>query len=764
MSKPSLLLVDKDPKSRRILEVSLRKAGYEVQLASNSVDAWEFLSQKPYDIVISDLSQEANEAISLLSRTREVSSSHEPIPFIFLTREGQVEEKKRALESGAAELIDRPIYAKEFLIRIKLLLQRQNRSRMEGTAERGAFSGALSDLGVVDLLQTLERGHKTGVITVESDNRRGELYVRNGRVIDASLGRLQGEDAVYRMFLWAEGVYTGEFKNVRHEERIKLSSQGLVLEGMRRLEEWTRLLDGLPPVQHICEVDYPALAERLGELPDEVNAVLRLFDGHRSLLQVIDDADFGAIETLTILGKLYAEGILYDTVQKPTRVKGTIPSLELERWLSGLPPILEAAKEPSGALPSPSEVSSREAGIVESNNSPAVAAEPGLAVKAKPNLAEDAAPTPQSVNEKPTPITVLPANELPKVTPLDWKEPEPVKVEAIKVEAIKAEPVDAEPAKVEPGPVLPVKADSGKVEAKPQPEKEAPKDEEKKPPPPKVSQEEPDDSPKPRMLAAPAPDEEDDDILPPSQGPNRTLYYVLGAVVAVLVLWFALSGGKEKPKKPLATPPKTVPVEPINEPVSEPATSMIATSTSLPMSSSAPSSTSAPASASAPAAPAFPVVLTPAQQQQYEAAVTLGNDQYTAEKYDAAITEYRKALALDPYGNKALRALGNVLYDKGYFAFADDKKPALAITYLDESIKTLELAFEKYPNDASIQFALAAVYEYRSKENNKELTTTLTEDRKKAKVLYESYLKLDPAGAYAADAKTGLTELKKLVP
>jgi CheY-like chemotaxis protein len=702
----------------------LRKAGYEVQLASNSVDAWEFLSQNPYDIVISDLSQESTEAIALLSRSRE-SSATEPVPFIFLTRDGQVEEKKRALEAGASELIDRPIYAKEFLIRIRLLLQKQNRSRMEGTSEHGAFSGALADLGVVDLLQTLERGHKTGVITIESDNRQGELYVRNGRVIDASLGRLRGEDAVYRMFLWTDGVYSGEFKNVRHEENIKLSSQGLVLEGMRRLEEWTRLLDGLPPVQHICEVDYPALAEHLGELPDEVNAVLRLFDGHRSLLQVIDDADFGAIETLTILGKLYAEGILYDTVQKPTRVKGSIPSLELERWLSGLPPILEAGKEAPEALPSPSEVSSSESSTLAGTEPPVVTVEPGLAIKIKQPLAEAPVPTP------------LPSHENLQVAPLQENQPEPVKNTLFDVGIKQLEPIQVEP----------VAAEVAKAEAKPQEEKKAPKEQEEEKAPSKRSDED-HDSPKPRSVAAPTPDE-DDDILPPLQGSGNTMYYVLAAAVAVVVLFFVFSGGKDKTKKPVV-PPKSAPVEvPIAEPVA---------------SSSVPASTSAPTSTSIPAVPTFPVVLTPEQKKQYDDTVSLGNDQYTDAKYDEAIATYRKALSIDPYGNKALRALGNVLYDKGYFAFTDNKEPEVASQFLEESIQILELAAEKHPDDAIIQVTLANVYEYRSREKTKSLTKTLTEDRLRAKLLYELYLKLDPTGASVEDANAGLAALKKLIP
>ena len=131
-------------------------------------------------------------------------------------------------------------------------------------------------------------------------------------MIDAELGRLGGEEAVYRLLVWSEGEFEVEFKNVRRKDVIELSSQGLLMEGMRRVDEWGRLCEQLPPLETVFEVDYRELAERLAEIPDEINGILRLFDGRRTLMQVVDDCDFADLEALNVVSKLYFEGLIYD--------------------------------------------------------------------------------------------------------------------------------------------------------------------------------------------------------------------------------------------------------------------------------------------------------------------------------------------------------------------------------------------------------------------------------------------------------------------
>ena len=168
---------------------------------------------------------------------------------------------------------------------MKILLQRKQRLSLEEKKEsKTKFTGALSDMAVVDLIQTIEISRKSGVIHFSGRRRetRRDLLPGNGKVIDAELGRLSGEDAVYRLLIWTDGEFEVEFKNVRRKDVIELSTQGLLMEGMRRIDEWGRMLEQLPPLETVFELDYKELAERLAELPDEINGILRLFDGRRA--------------------------------------------------------------------------------------------------------------------------------------------------------------------------------------------------------------------------------------------------------------------------------------------------------------------------------------------------------------------------------------------------------------------------------------------------------------------------------------------------
>ena len=150
-------------------------------------------------------------------------------------------------------------------------------------------------------------------------------------MIDAEAGTLQGEDAVYRLLTWSEGEFEVVFRTVRRREAITMSSQGLLMEGMRRLDEWSRLLEQLPPLSHRFEIDTPELAARLGEVPDDNNVILRLIDGKRSLIEVIDGSDLGDLECLQAIAKLYFEGLLMDLDpdQRPKRDTGRLTPLLL---------------------------------------------------------------------------------------------------------------------------------------------------------------------------------------------------------------------------------------------------------------------------------------------------------------------------------------------------------------------------------------------------------------------------------------------------
>src|SRR4029077_8346789 len=105
------------------------------------------------------------------------------------------------------------------------------------------FRGELVDFPLVDLLRSIEHNHKSGVVTLAAPGgARGEIYFREGRVVDAEVGRLSGLDAVCRLFAWAEASFEIEWKSIRRKDAVGKDPSALVMEALRRLDDWRRLL------------------------------------------------------------------------------------------------------------------------------------------------------------------------------------------------------------------------------------------------------------------------------------------------------------------------------------------------------------------------------------------------------------------------------------------------------------------------------------------------------------------------------------------
>ncbi|HET7826265.1 MAG TPA: DUF4388 domain-containing protein, partial [Anaeromyxobacter sp.] len=326
MAKQHLLLVDGDPKSLRVMEVSLKKAGFSVTTAVNGADALGKCEISPPDLILSDTKMPEMDGFELCRRLKG-DDRFRGTPFIFLTGQKSVEFKVKGLELGVEDYLTKPIYIKEIVTRVKILLEKKEKERLEKKDLKASFAGNLSDMGVVDLVQTLEMGKKSGALHVKS--RKGieaVCYFKDGRILDCELGKLAGENAFYRLLNWQEGEFAIEFRPIEREERIPVSTQGLLMEGMRRIDEWGRIVEQLPALDKVFEIDYALLADRLAEIPDDVNALLRLFDGRRTLDQVIEEGDYDDLAAAGVISKLFFEGIIKEVVGLPPSVPAYAPA------------------------------------------------------------------------------------------------------------------------------------------------------------------------------------------------------------------------------------------------------------------------------------------------------------------------------------------------------------------------------------------------------------------------------------------------------
>ncbi len=359
MAKKKVLLVDSDPRSLRVLEVSLRKAGYNVTCANDGTTALEIIEHQAPDLVIAETKLPKMDGYAFVRRLRE-RSDWSSLPVIFLAAQRSVEDKIRGLELGVEDYLTKPIFVRELLARVNVVLARRTQESLSDHRPSGTlktrFAGSIHDMTVVDLIQTFEISRKSGTITFKSGSRLGYVWFKDGRLIDADTGTLRGEEAVYRMLVWSEADFEVDFGAVDREELVEQPTSVLVMEGMRRADEWGRLVEQIPPLTSTFEVDHEKLIERLSEIPDELNGILRLLDGRRTLMEVVDDSPFEDLSTMATLSKLYFEGLLVPSEPAhipPAKLPNVAPLAPLPDSAHAPPTVAEPFVQAPSAQPAP---------------------------------------------------------------------------------------------------------------------------------------------------------------------------------------------------------------------------------------------------------------------------------------------------------------------------------------------------------------------------------------------------------------------------
>lgn len=246
-----------------------------------------------------------------------------------------------------------------------------------------AIEGPLRELGIHDVFQLLDLSRKTGVLRVTSELRDDEGLVSfdNGRVVQASVRskpmttemllvqsgrvseqdvdkararqangranrdvidllvdigaitqrelerqlRLQIESVVFDLMSWREGFFSFEERSrddTVRDIRITVSTESLLMEGARRIDEWSRIEDVIPNLDVIPELA-PVDADRDGGamldlLPHEWQ-VLTMIDGERDLRGIAASLGRDEFEIAKIAYGLATTGIVVVGMAKPRK-------------------------------------------------------------------------------------------------------------------------------------------------------------------------------------------------------------------------------------------------------------------------------------------------------------------------------------------------------------------------------------------------------------------------------------------------------------
>lgn len=118
---PRILIVDDDASIRRLIEITLRKAGYRYSMANNGLRAIEIMETETPDLVICDLMMPEVDGFQLLQMVKS-SPTLARIPIVIVTAGGQPAHVERVLRLGAAACLFKPFATAEFLATIERVL------------------------------------------------------------------------------------------------------------------------------------------------------------------------------------------------------------------------------------------------------------------------------------------------------------------------------------------------------------------------------------------------------------------------------------------------------------------------------------------------------------------------------------------------------------------------------------------------------------------------------------------------------------------
>lgn len=165
--------------------------------------------------------------------------------------------------------------------------------------------------------------------TQQRDRRLGEILVNQGAISRDDLHhyvRVQIEDAVYFLFTWTQGTFSFE-ADVHPEESevlVAINPESLLLEGARRVDEWSLIDKKVPSFDIIFGLDRDRLDASSSQLTSVQERLLPLIDGRRDVTALIEASGIGDFEVGKALYGLATAAFLH-------RVGKSRPAEEMAR-------------------------------------------------------------------------------------------------------------------------------------------------------------------------------------------------------------------------------------------------------------------------------------------------------------------------------------------------------------------------------------------------------------------------------------------------
>ncbi len=233
-----LLLAEDNPLVRDLIVKGLEPY-CEIDVSSDGADALLKVIDSLPDVILCDYKMPGIDGRQLFEKLRAREATRH-IPFLFMASRPDIEERLRPLVDGVEDFIHKPFLVKDLVRITKKVIDRLHLEKLQKRASRpGIIQGRLEEMSMIDLMQSLEMGQKSCRLIVQHDGEQCELYFAAGQCRDAKIGKVEGDEAVYKVVLWTAGQFEIDFNAANASTRTTTTKNttGLLMEAMRLMDE-----------------------------------------------------------------------------------------------------------------------------------------------------------------------------------------------------------------------------------------------------------------------------------------------------------------------------------------------------------------------------------------------------------------------------------------------------------------------------------------------------------------------------------------------
>ncbi len=343
----SLVVLDPSQRSRDALTFGFARDGYEVFPAEDGADALTKVRENGVQLVVvatpdgtsraaDGKSQTTSALLKVVGRLREEEATRN-LPIVVL---GDRLGREEALRSGADEFVARPAFLRDVITLSKLAVAL--RLGAADPDEHTGISAALDDYGLYFLTRALAVAGRSARIRIVRGKRKGELAFAKGEVVGARVGGLRGVVAYQHLLMWGRASLELELASPAGERKLNVPVEELLGQGVvfvERFEAEAAALGG-------AEAIYGQVARRIAavkaELPPTVFNLLKLCDGRRALIDLVEEGPFKPFDAIGVVARLLELGAIErvddgsDADQRATAPRVPLrEQLAVRDWLLG---------------------------------------------------------------------------------------------------------------------------------------------------------------------------------------------------------------------------------------------------------------------------------------------------------------------------------------------------------------------------------------------------------------------------------------------